>query len=169
MNLILTFLIFFSPIGNKCDLHEFHISKCLVEYKAEKKEIQVSVNIFIDDLEVALKEMGIEGMAIGTEKESYHADEYINKYLERTFWLGINTKKKVSWNFIGKETSEDLSSIWCYLQIDATEDIEQLYIKNSILLEIYEDQKNITSIIGPNSKKTSFMSSVGDDHKTISY
>ena len=150
-------------------MHEFHVSKCLVEYKAEKKEIQVSMNIFIDDLEVALTEMGVDSLYIGTDKEASTADEYINKYLEHTFSVGINATKNTTWLFLGKEISEDLSSIWCYMRIDASEDIEQLYIKNSILLETYEDQKNITNIIGPNSDKTSFMGSVGDDDKMISY
>ena len=169
MNFILSIFIFFSSIGNTYETHEFHVSKCLVEYKAEKKEIQVSMNIFIDDLETALKEMGADSLYIGTEKESSTADKYINKYLGYSFSIGINNTKEVSWTFLGKEISEDLSSIWCYMRIDASETIEQLYIKNSILLETYEDQKNITNIIGPNSEKTSFMGSVGDDDKMISY
>ena len=127
------------------------------------------MNIFIDDLEVALKEMGQDSLYIGTEKEASTSDEYINKYLEGTFSVGINATENASWQFLGKETSEDLSSIWCYMSIVATENIEKLYVKNSILLETYEDQKNITNIIGPENEKTSFMGSRGDDDKTISY
>ena len=169
MNLILSIFIFFSCLGNSLDSHEFHASKCLVEYKAEKSQIQVSMNIFIDDLEIALKEMGVDSLYIGTQKESPLADEYINKYIEHTFNIGINNSKEDVWIFIGKEISEDLSSIWCYMYLDTPQNIDQLYIKNSILLETYEDQKNITNVIGPNKEKMSFIGSVGDDEKTISY
>lgn len=169
MKLLLSLLIIFSSIGTINNTHEFHVSKCLVEYKAEQNEIQVSINIFIDDLELALQEMGVKNLYIGTEKEADLTDDYINKYLEHTFSVGINATKEGPWTFLGKEVSEDLSSIWCYLHIKISEDIEQLYIKNSILLETYEDQKNITNIIGPNREKTSFMGSVGNDDKTINY
>jgi len=169
VNYLISIIIFISTFGSFHTLHEFHVSKCLVEFKAEKEEIQISMNIFIDDLEIALKNMGIDSLYIGTEKESTVADEYIQKYLERTFMVGVNDSEKSTWLYIGKEVSEDLTSVWCYLLIEVKDEIDQLYIKNSILLETYDDQKNITSIIGPKKVKTSFMGTKGDDEKTISY
>lgn len=151
------------------ETHEFHMSKSMVEYKADKSEVQISINIFIDDLETALQSRGVEKLFIGTEKESEEADKYILEYLEQTFEVEINSTSEMPHQFIGKEISEDLTSIWCYFLIPMDYEIKKLRIRNSILLETFDDQKNITSIIGPQSKKSSFMSTKGDDEKTLSY
>ena len=169
MNYGLKIFFFFIAFGSFSFVHEFHVSKCLIEYKAEKEEIQISMNIFIDDLEIALSNMGVDSLYIGTEKEAVQADDFILKYIEKTFSVEINNQEDVPSQFIGKEISEDLTSIWCYLRIEAKHPIEKLRIKNSILLETYDDQKNITSIVGPEKKKSSFMGTRGDDEKTVSY
>ena len=150
-------------------VHEFHVSKCLVEYKADNAEIQISMNIFIDDLELALESRGVEKQFIGTNKESEEADAFIEKYINQVFQIEIDAQGLVDPIFLGKEISEDLTSIWCYMQIPMQQPIQSLKIKNSILLETFDDQKNITSIIGPENKKDSFMSIRGDDVKEVSY
>ncbi len=159
--------IFFAP--QRETAHEFHVSKCLVEYKAENAELQISMNIFIDDLETALESMGVEKLFIGTEKESEDADDFIEKYIDQVFQIEIDEKGMVDPIFLGKEISDDLTSIWCYMQISMPQPLQSLKVKNSILLETFDDQKNITSIVGPENKKDSFMSIRGDDVKVVSY
>jgi len=159
--------VFISPIFDVA--HEFHVSKCLVEYKAENAEVQISMNMFIDDLETALASRGVEQLFIGTEKESQEADEYIEKYIDQVFQIEIDSLGMVDPFFLGKEVSEDLTSIWCYMQIPMSQPIQSLKVKNSILLETFDDQKNITNIIGPKNKRDSFMSIRGDDVKEVSY
>ena len=150
-------------------VHEFHVSKCLVEYKAENAELQISMNIFIDDLELALESRGVEKLFIGTEKEQENANDFIEKYIDQVFQIEIDSQGVVDPTFLGKEVSDDLTSIWCYLQIPMPQPAQSLKVKNSILLETFDDQKNITSIVGPKNKKDSFMSIRGDDVKEVSY
>jgi len=169
VNYAISLLISFLALGSLSTEHDFHVSKCLIEYKAEKSEIQISMNIFIDDLETALKSKGIDSLYIGTEKEALEANDYITKYLAETLTIEINEEKDIEQQFVGKELSDDLTSIWCYLQINTHDPIQSLFVKNSILLETYEDQSNITSIVGPDKQKSSFMSTRGDDEKKISY
>lgn len=169
MKYLIVFLasIFISPQSEST--HEFHVSKCLVEYKAENAELQISINIFIDDLETALEAIGVEKLYIGTQKESEQADDFIEKYIDQAFQIEIDSKGMIDPIFLGKEISEDLSSIWCYMQIPMPQPLQSLKVKNSILLETFDDQKNITSIVGPENKKDSFMSIRGDDVKEVSY
>lgn len=169
MNYLIILLTSFLTIGASSSVHEFHVSKGMVEFKVEKSEVQISLNIFIDDLEIALKSKGIDSLYIGTEKEAIDADTSIEKYLSQVFQVEINQSGMGKSQFIGKEISEDLTSIWCYMRIPITEPIKELRVKNSILLETFEDQKNITSIVGPESAKSSFMSTRGDDEKIVSY
>jgi len=149
--------------------HEFHVSKCLVEFNSESSEIQISINIFIDDLETALSEKGIVNLYIGTGKEDADAEIYIKNYLDEVFIIGMNNSSEMKSQFIGKEVSEDLTTIWCYMSIPVKETIRSIYVKNAVLLKVFEDQKNITSIVGPAKEKCSFMSSRGLDEKIVSY
>ncbi len=132
--------------------HEFHISKCLIEFNEKEKALQFTLHLFIDDLEEALRQQGADKLFICTDKEVENAEEYIYKYLQQKLAISLEGKQ-VEYTFIGKEMSEDMVAVWCYLEIENVENIQQLHVKNSILLEAFDDQKNIISIIGPNKKK----------------
>jgi hypothetical protein len=141
---------------NKFEFHKFHVSKCQIEFNFPEKALQISMHIFIDDLEEALRNQGFGKLFIGTEKESDQADEYLLQYLNDHFILNVNDQN-VEYEFIGKETSEDLQAIWCYLEITNIETVESLAVENSLLMEVFADQKNIIHIMMPNKKQGYFM------------
>lgn len=132
--------------------HEFHISKCLIEYNEKEKALQVTLHLFIDDLEAALEEQGAEKLFICTDKESEKAETYIYKYLQQTLSIYLEDEA-INYTFLGKEMSEDMVAVWCYLEMENIESFNKLTVKNSILTETFDDQKNIISIVGPNKKK----------------
>ena len=63
----------------------------------------------------------------------------------------------VEYEYIGKETSEDLQAIWCYLEIINIESIKSIRVENSLLMELFDDQKNIIHIMMPDKKQGYFM------------
>ena len=150
-------------------LHDFHLSKCIVEYDEEKEMIQISMQLFIDDLESALSQLGANDLFIGTEKEHEDTDDYISQYINQGFQIEIDETAMDSLSYIGKEVSEDLASVWCYLEILEISEIDQLYIKNGILQETFSDQKNIVKIIGPNNQISHFLSQIGNNEKSMVY
>ena len=64
---------------------------------------------------------------------------------------------EVEYYFIGKETSEDLQAIWCYLEITNIEAVESIVVENNLLMEMFADQKNIIHIMMPDKKQGYFM------------
>ena len=84
-------------------------------------------------------------MYICTDKEHEAAEQHIVDYLEETFMLQVNGEK-ANYSFLGKEVSEDLQAVWCYLEIENISNMEELVIKNEILTSLFEDQKNVVSI-----------------------
>ena len=148
------------------NIHQFHVSKCSIEYSKKDKAVQIMMQIFIDDLEDALEEQGAKDLFLGTEKESEKADEYIQKYFEQKFNLTINKKEKTP-NYLGKETSEDMSAFWFYLEIPKVRSIKEMTIFNSILMDIFDDQKNIINVKGPNKKTGYFMFIKGNNQETV--
>lgn len=150
-------LLFFVGLQVQANLpHEFHFSKCQIEYKKEAQALQISLHLFIDDLELALEQRGHTGLFIGSEKEQPDAPARVYEYLQSSFQIIVNDTP-VDYAFLGKETSEDLAGLWCYLEITDVSSIQSMQVKNSILTELYDDQKNVVQIKGPNAQKKYFL------------
>lgn len=141
--ILLYVLSFFLGSVTETVTHDIHISKAEIHYKSERKVLQISLHIFLDDLEAELEELGGKNLYLCTEKESDQADTYLMKYLNERFVLS-DLQQKLKLSFVGKETSEDLLAVWCYLQIEDFT-LNELAITNRIMITRYEDQKNIVS------------------------
>jgi len=170
--MILSLLTFFLSLCTSptevVPAHEFHISKCQIEYSEPDSALQITLHLFIDDLEDALRKQGKDKLFIATEKEDEQAEAYLFEYLQHRLELDVNNKK-TSYTFIGKEPSEDLQAIWCYLEIPNLKSITDLSVSNTILLEIFEDQKNIVSVVGPNKKQGYFLFQQGSSAESIQF
>lgn len=159
---LLSYIMFVAP-------HEFHVSKALVEFNESEQALQVSMHLFIDDLEEGLQLGGVqETLNLCTSKEHENAEAYLSEYLKKKFKILVN-EELLDFEFLGKEPSEDLIGIWCYLEITNISSINAIQIENSILLEAFEDQKNIISLIGPNKKKDYFLFKEGYFSDNVSY
>lgn len=124
------------------EMHDFHISRCEINWDAATGDLQIAAHIFIDDLEEALRRKGIVGLRIGTPTEKDNAEEAIMQYLTQTILI-THGKRRLIATLIGKELSDDKMAIWCYLEIPAQKNLHQLTIENSLLTEVFPDQKNI--------------------------
>jgi hypothetical protein len=141
-------VIFFSLIFGhnlNVDLHEFHLSKTTINYDSEEKAIQVSTRIFIDDLELSLKELGFDSLKICTRKEKKNAEQLIQDYINTHLKLTIDGVD-LDFTFLGKEQSDDLAAVWCYLEAYDISKFKKISISNTILISQFDDQKNITMV-----------------------
>jgi hypothetical protein len=147
-------------------LHDFHVSKCLVEYNEKTNSIEISIHLFIDDFEDGLKGIGSGNLFLCTEKEDQQSKEWIEKYLNAKFRIELDGKP-VMYEYLGKETANDLMAFWCYMEIPNVETFSTLAIHNDLLTEIFSDQKNIVSVIGPQGKKELFLFQKGSGKQTL--
>lgn len=126
--------------------HDMHVSVCEIRWNEESGAFEVSIKVFIDDLERALTKDGAPGLFIGTPKEAKEADDFIARYLGKHFKIDIDGKG-LSPEFMGKEISEDFLAVWCYVQFSAeVSHAKKCTLSNDILLEMYDDQRNIMDI-----------------------
>lgn len=130
--------------GYTISLHPIHISVSEVRYDLASQKLQVAIKIFADDLELALKDFGYSELKIGASNESPLADEAIVKYLNQKFQVSLNGNIKQG-DMLGRELSEDLIAVWCYLEYNVPPS-GNLSIRNEVLIETYDDQKNIMDI-----------------------
>ena len=132
------------------EAHEFHISKCIIEYAPSEKSFQIMMHLFLDDFELALSKRGGNDLKLCTEKEKEGADEFIVDYLRENFGMTINDQLS-PYNYIGKENSEDLIGVWIYLEIEDVTNFDNVEIQNSLLTELFDDQNNLVQIKIPGS------------------
>ena len=138
VSLYINCLLFLLP------LHDFHVSKTDLNYKTSQEALQITVHVFIDDLELALEDYGSSNMNLFTKSESLSADSLIAVYLNKSLEIKID-KEAIAPVYIGKEISDDLSAAWCYLEFENLSPFKSMSLKNSILNELFEDQKNIVN------------------------
>lgn len=139
------------PINELATDHDFHISNMECNVNTQDQSVEITLRIFIDDLESALEERGHRDLKLCTAKEDSLSEVYIANYLSDKLLLSINSVKK-NHVMLGKEASEDLTAVWIYLSIENQTLVKSLDIENSILLELFDDQKNIIAVKRDNQR-----------------
>ncbi len=126
--------------------HDIHLSMCELRFNEQSSTFEVAIKVFIDDLEMALKNQGVTNLRIGASNESDLTNEHIGAYLNQQFTVDVNGKKIMP-VFIGKEVAEDKIAVWCYLEYktDAGR-ASKCTFTNRVLLEVHADQRNIMDI-----------------------
>jgi len=140
-------------------MHKYYISLTKVEYKKESKSMQVTIRVFIDDLQEALNSSGDEKIELALSNESNENDTIINSYLIDKFNLKINNAEK-TYTYLGKEYEEDV--VYIYLEFNNIENINSIEVQNNILMEIFPTQKNIIKLNINNIKKTFLLTNKKD-------
>ncbi len=150
--------------------HEFHISKCQIEYSVETEALQITLHLYLDDLEEALRQQGADKMFLCTDNEHEKAEKYLFQYLQQQFKLIVNEAgEEAEFEFIGKEQSEDLQAVWCYLEVTNVSSFSSLEVTNSLLMEIFDDQKNIVQIMAPGKKQGYFLFHKGQENDKVTF
>lgn len=164
--LLSAFLCF--PLTNVEEAHEFHVSKCQIDYKKAESALQITLHIFLDDLELSMQNQGTEKQFLCTEKELADADEVYFEYLKNNFRLTLNNGQEVDYQWIGKEISNDLFAVWTYLEVPNVTDLSEISVQNLVLMDVHDDQKNIVQIRG-DAGAGYFLLQRGKDKQSVSF
>jgi hypothetical protein len=132
-------------------LHKFYMSVYQINYAPEKKMLQITSRIFIDDLNKALEKKYNKKLYLGTEKETSEESILLKKYLAEHFSLKVNGQSKTM-NFLSKELDGDV--LICYWNIKEIKHINSLEIYNSVLMDWNSDQQNMMHITVLGTKKS---------------
>ncbi len=144
--LIIGMSLLLPPCASANKDHDIHLSMCELRYNEQSSTFEVAIKVFIDDLEMALKNHGGNNLRIGASNESDVADEHIGAYLNQQFTVDVNGSR-ITPVFVGKEVAEDMIAVWCYLEFktDVTR-ASKCTFTNRVLLEVHSDQRNIMDI-----------------------
>jgi hypothetical protein len=121
-------------------LHKFYVGLFQIKYASQKKEVQITARIFVDDLDEALQKEYKQQFHLGTIKEIPQSTDFVKKYLAKKVKIKINNTPK-SFEFLSSEMNGQ--TLICYLKIKEVAKISSFEVENSLLMEVYEEQQNI--------------------------
>lgn len=162
------YIILISFLTSHFVLHDFHVSKSDIHYKSEKRAVQITINVFIDDLELALSEYSIEKMSLFSDSEYEKSDSLIDVYLQDHFKIAVDDLPARPY-YLGKEISDDLSAAWMYMELENVVEVSKIQLTNTILFKEFEDQKNIVNVKMNNKSKAFFILDHKDFTKTVNF
>lgn len=123
-------------------LHKFYVSVTNVEYSEKEESLQIISRIFIDDLENALQTRYDFSARLATPEEDGSAAAQIERYFNSKFTVWVNGSER-EYTFLGKRYDRDL--VVCYLEVTGIpkETLKSVEVRNEILTDIFEEQKNL--------------------------
>ena len=154
------FYLYMISLGWLVFFHPFHISLTEIKWNSETEHLEISQKIFWDDLEVGLGEFHDESIDFLNPANKEKLNKQIETYLQANnlLWIG---DKSVSLTFIGYEVEEDAA--WFYLESEKVNEPTSVKIKNSILLDIFPDQKNVIQFYFDKSSPKSIILGKGSE------
>ena len=145
--LLLVFIFSMSSFG----MHKFYMAIYQINYAPEKKMLQITARIFVEDLNKALEKKYNKKTFLGSGKESIESEELLKKYLAEKFSIKVNGQSKAI-NLLSEEMEGDV--LVCYLRVKDITKIKSLEIYNSVLVECFAEQQNIVNVLVFDIKKS---------------
>ncbi|MEO8234359.1 MAG: DUF6702 family protein [Flavobacterium sp.] len=121
-------------------MHKFYVSIYQLNYVPEKKMLEITSRIFIDDLNDILKAKYNQKTHIGEPTEMPQDLVLMKKYILDNFSIKINGQQK-SINYLSKELEGNV--VICYYNVKDISKIKTLEVKNTALFDLNSDQQNI--------------------------
>lgn len=124
--------------------HPIHVSICEIEYDQDNKALEMTLRIFVDDLEKEIRLNRNEPeLDITDLPEGRNLDEILKKYLAKNFQTTVNDKAD-GYTYLGHEIEGD--AVFCYMEITKVKKLKSIEIYYSALTQLYEDQINLVHI-----------------------
>ncbi|QBN18786.1 DUF6702 family protein [Flavobacterium nackdongense] len=146
-------------------VHKYHMALYQIEYAQEKKMLQITARIHIEDINKGLAKKYNKKMSLGEEKQEPEDVNLLKEYVASHFVIKVNNQLKPM-NFLSQEIEGD--EIVCYLSVKNVSPIKTLDIENTILIELFSDQQNRINVIVSGEKK-SFLLTNAITSKSIKY
>lgn len=132
-------------------MHPVHVSITNMEYFKEQKNITVSFKVYNDDFRLLFVHLNEKDINLGVDGNHDKYKSLIDGYFKNHFKLQINGKDSLTIFNKGWKLEED--AYWFYYDIPVKTEIKTVTITNTILFDLYYDQKNLLLFKSGNFEK----------------
>ena len=132
-------IIFFSAII----LHPFYLSVTEIKYNGKEGRVEVSVKMFLNDFENALKKINHETIDLIHPKDSVKLRSQINEYIRQRLQIQCD-KKNLDLSLLGFERDEE--NFWIYCESEKLPAPKSVIVSNGLLYDFLKEQMNIIRV-----------------------
>jgi len=129
------------------NLHKYYVS--VTEIAIKKDKLEIIMRVFPDDMENVLKDT----YQISPDLASKETLKYVKFYLKQKFQIFIDDKE-VDYKFVGFLMDDGFFVV--LMEVAIPNELHVIRVKNRVLQDFYDEQKNIVHIIW-GDKKESFI------------
>lgn len=127
--------------------HSIHSSSAEAEYNPETKKLEVSLTVFVSDLELALIRQSEREMRID-KTPAAEFDAQIQVYLAKTFVVTDAAGKVAKMEWVGREMDEASAksgdpAVVLFFEVEVPEGIGGKTVRNAVFFEVFKDQMNL--------------------------
>ena len=125
-------------------LHPIHVTVTEIEFDEKEKELEITMRVFIDDLELTLRnELRQPELDILAPKNGVTTDQLVSKYLQDHFKIQLDGKPQAT-KYLGHETDGD--AFIFYIQVSNVKKWKTIRVKNNIMTDTHDDQSNLVHV-----------------------
>ena len=157
--------LFLSLFCLSFSVHKYYVSVTEIKFAEQKRELQISMRFFIDDVEAVLNHRFDKEFYLATKKELNDADNYLKLYIDQKFQVKVNGQI-ISTNYLGKEYENDV--VYFYLLADKISSVDVIEVTNTMLYEKFEDQENYIQL-NINDQRNTFILTKRNDKEMLKY
>ena len=130
--------------------HKFYTSVTQLDFNPSEKCFQVTMNVFIDDLEAALTQENKQVVKWKSDQPALNT--LLLKYLSKHLNVKLNQKPASQFRFIGTKEQKDLLII--YFEIPVEKTLKNIEITDTFLMDKFPIQSNIVNLNYQDKKHT---------------
>ena len=124
-------------------VHPMHVSVTEIEMDEKDARLEIMMRVFIDDLELTLKEHLKEPTLDILNPAKKTVDQMMGAYLADHFKLMLDEKAQVI-KYLGHERENE--AFVFYLEVSGVKKWKTIHVQNDIITEIYSDQSNLVHV-----------------------
>lgn len=158
-------LCLIAPLLLAATAHKYYLSVTDLAYNEKAASLQMITRLFYDDLEDVLQERYDSAIIVDATADQAILDRYLKKYMQAKLEITLNGQKQTL-NVLGKEYEDDYVVV--YSEIEGIQQVKNLMIENTLLMDLFPEQKNMmhTEIYG---KKKSFLLENGNAKAVLNF
>jgi hypothetical protein len=146
----ITFILFFVAfciVGLPSVMaHRYHTSVTRMEYNGQDKDVEITIQTFVNDVEDILsKRAGVRVQLDGGKDAEQKVYDYLRSSLEIQ-----NPAVKSELQWVGMEVKGE--SLWVYATAQMPKGIAHTSVRNTFLFDLFNDQVNIVNVISEGKK-----------------
>lgn len=125
-------------------LHPLHVSVTEIKFDPKDRELEITVRIFLDDLEEAIRQdRKLPSLDITNPGTGLTTDQLVSTYLSTRLTTKVDNKTAAI-KYLGHEIDGDAIVVYAYAP--GVKKLKSIEVYHSTITEVYEDQSNLVHI-----------------------